>query len=456
MRLALDPVGTGPHWLKRFRSAAWLIYITEKELVSSGSAPAPDFVVEVGPSVRDMLVGSGLTRQRKPLRMKLRQRATKLEAEAIGNGVCVVWMDNYNRQRSSKNPGVRRNQSINGTAIAKLPIKVGANPWTSQPSIKDMFLKVDATASGIVSMQKTFINSVRDLELLGMSYDDVRVPCDVRRRGVTSAGWIPHDVREGNIGSLEGLVMALTLAKQQQQRRGVTQPLLSDVNIFYRTLKLMYGVTFSEHNVRGVMDKVPLLFGVWHAYAHCVKRCYAVFKSFWASLEYKEMLGQPDKTEVYSYPKLVTLEHLLVAMFLARAEIKKRLEDTLAKNNADVLVCRTKWQLVMLHRLLFDFVPTLMHLGISVRRCYWEGRATNTGDWVRQLLSDCLTFLVAVDNRGSSEYIRSLGLTLVYWSPFHSALPAVAFVEEALEALGGIAVAVGQDAGRKLPRGQGR
>ena len=40
LRLPLDPVGPGPHWLKRFRSAAWLIYITEKELVSSGSAPS--------------------------------------------------------------------------------------------------------------------------------------------------------------------------------------------------------------------------------------------------------------------------------------------------------------------------------------------------------------------------------------------------------------------------------
>jgi hypothetical protein len=245
---------------------------------------------------------------------------------------------------------------------------------------------------------------------------------------------MPHDVWAGNIGSLEGLVMGLTFAKQQQQRRGMTQQVLSDVNIFYRSLKLMYGVTFSEHNVRGVMNQVPLQFGVWHAYAHCVKRCYAVFKSFWACLEYQEMLAQPDQTHVYSYPKLVTLEHLLVAMFLARAEIQKRLEDTLAKNNADVLVDRTKWQLVMLQRLLFDFVPTLMHLGISVRRCYWEGRAPNTGDWVRQALCGCLTFLVAVDNRGSSEYIRSLGLTLVYWSPFHSALPAAAFVEEALEA----------------------
>ena len=38
LRAALDPSGAGPHWLKRFRSAAWLIYITEKELVSSGSS----------------------------------------------------------------------------------------------------------------------------------------------------------------------------------------------------------------------------------------------------------------------------------------------------------------------------------------------------------------------------------------------------------------------------------
>ena len=187
----------------------------------------------------------------------------------MGNDVCVVWMDNYNRQRYSKNPGVCRNQSINGTAIAKLPIKVGASHWTGQPSIKDMFLKVEQTASGIISMQKAWINGVRDLELRCLSYDDVRVPCDLRRRGVTAAGWMPHDVRAGNIGSLEGLVMGLTFAKQQQQRRGMTQPVLSDVNIFCCSLKLMYGVTFSEHErargdepsavaVRGVARICPL------------------------------------------------------------------------------------------------------------------------------------------------------------------------------------------------------
>jgi hypothetical protein len=39
-------------------------------------------------------------------------------------------------------------------------------------------------------------------------------------------------------------------------------------------------------------------------------------------------------------------------------------------SNADVLVCQRRWQMTMLQRLLFDFVPALMQLGIAVRRCY--------------------------------------------------------------------------------------
>jgi hypothetical protein len=88
----------------------------------------------------------------------------------------------------------------------------------------------------------------------------------------------------------------------------------------------------------------------------------------------------------------------------------------------------------MLQLLLFDYVPALMHLGISVRDCYWNGQQANTGNKARQVLAGCLALLVAVDNRGASEYIRSLALTLLYWTPYHSALPAAAFVEESLEA----------------------
>ena len=300
--------------------------------------------------------------------------------------------------------------------------------------LKEMYGKVKTVAAAIVAMHRGFVNSARDLELKNLTYEDIRVPCDVRRKGVLAAEWIPHDVREGNIGSLEGLILGLTMARDLQRSRGVVLPVLSDVNIFYRGLKIMYGANFADQNVRGALNDVPMLFGVWHAYAHCVKRCYTVFKSFWACLEFRDMLRQPEDTVVYSYPKLVTLEHMVVAMLLARGEVRRRLEQCLQLSNADVLVCQRRWQLTMLQRLLFDFVPALMQLGISVRRCYWEGRRPNTGDWARQVLSDCLVFLVSVDSRGSSEYIQSLGLTLLYWSPFHSALPAVAFVEEALEA----------------------
>jgi len=200
----------GSHWFRRFRSAAWLIYITEKELVKAGSTPDTDISVPIGSAARELLVGAGISRQRRPLRVKLRSRALKEEAAAIGNRVCVLWVDNYNRLRYSKNPAVARNQSINGTAMAKLPIPPGGDSWTRQPSMKELCKCCETVARDIHQMHRAFINDVRSLELRCLCYEDVRVPCDVRRRRVTSAGWLLHDVVEGNIGSLEGLVKALS------------------------------------------------------------------------------------------------------------------------------------------------------------------------------------------------------------------------------------------------------
>ena len=65
-----------------------------------------------------------------------------------------------------------------------------------------------------------------------------------------AAEWIPHDVREGNIASLEGLVLGLTMARDLQRSRGVVLPLLNDVNIFHRGLKILYGANFADQNVR--------------------------------------------------------------------------------------------------------------------------------------------------------------------------------------------------------------
>ena len=154
LRAAMDSHSGPDHWLRRFRSAAWLIFVTEKELVRVGSSPRPDFQVQAGPSVREALIGTGLTTLRRPVRAKLRERSAVREAQLIGGGVFVMWVDNFNRQRYAKNPATTRNQSINGTAVAKLRVDVEPICWGGQPSLKEMYGNMKTIAGAIVAMHR--------------------------------------------------------------------------------------------------------------------------------------------------------------------------------------------------------------------------------------------------------------------------------------------------------------
>ena len=57
----------------------------------------------------------------------------------------------------------------------------------------------------ILKRAEVFINDVKTRMLRKWGFDEVRIPPDIRRRGVVSAEWYPWDVMEHNIGSAEGL-----------------------------------------------------------------------------------------------------------------------------------------------------------------------------------------------------------------------------------------------------------
>ena len=63
-------------------------------------------------------------------------------------------------------------------------------------------------------------------------------------------------------------------------------PILLDVNVYYRLLKLIYHFDVISLKLRGAMQPHPLVFGIWHAYAHCLKRTFTTFRTQWAALEY--------------------------------------------------------------------------------------------------------------------------------------------------------------------------
>ena len=82
------------------------------------------------------------------------------------------------------------------------------------------------------------------------------------------------------------------------------------------------------------------------------------------------------------------------------------------------------------------FVPCCAAIGWQVRRCYWEGRARGSGVWAAEALRMCLLLLCGLlgDKAKLSEYARSISVALMFWTAWHDAVPAAAYVEESCEA----------------------
>ena len=53
-------------------------------------------------------------------------------------------------------------------------------------------------------------------------------------------------------------------------------PILVDIDIFHSCQKLLYSSTYNAWDVQAWLRPHPLLFGLWHAYKHCVVQVYSV------------------------------------------------------------------------------------------------------------------------------------------------------------------------------------
>jgi hypothetical protein len=430
--------GGGAHWYRSFIGAVWLLYITEMNLCRQrkSSTSTSGAVSGMTRAQRALLSGTGMAPVRRPLRAKIRGRMLDMLNGALVGCMPVYWADNYSKFMYRRNPDGDREAHIRGTALAVLPVPLMTS-WSGFPELQFMVDRIGEVAEFILRGHADFINDVRSLQLRCLTYDAVRVPADIRRRGVVAAGWWPLDIKALEIGGAEGLIGVLEYLRREQLRHGVPVPVLGDVNVYYRTLRCLYSVNYVDCNARHALKDHPLLFGVWHGYAHCLRRLYATFRPWWTALEYVTFLDSPDDCVVYDHPKLVTLEHMLVALFLNHSAIQKSINSFRRAgkiNEACLVNFHADRQLKMFELLCCEYTPALMELAIRVRQLYWVERSVGSGVLVQQLLARYIVFLTSLDQSGSFEYCKSLGLALLQWSKFHSELPAYCYVEECLEA----------------------
>lgn len=152
--------------------------------------------------------------------------------------------------------------------------------------------------------------------------------------------------------------------------------------------------------------------------------------------------------KVVAQRKLLFLEKLIASLLVAAPRLKDQLQARIesvkvvvADDSIDsARLIKNKKLLNILEGLkvlLQFYLPLVFRIGYLVRCCTWEGRPRGSGEVAKHVLQETLVTLVHLlnDAHAKNEYVRTIAVSLMTWSPFLSSLPACCFAEESCEAL---------------------
>ena len=174
----------------------------------------------------------------------------------------MLWLDNWYRKRFSCDPE-RTDMSLNVSAIALLHIP-SIPVFPGYPALWDIVTSITSIASSASAA------AARLHRGLNVILDDdirpawIRVPLDIQRMGMRSVQWLPYVLTEESVSSQLDLLNILQGLKAVQDQTRRVVPLLVDMDIHYRILKLIYGSANKEFNFRMKMLLTPVLYGVCH------------------------------------------------------------------------------------------------------------------------------------------------------------------------------------------------
>ena len=439
----------GNRWVGPLKMQMWSLYACLRILVTPDHpAPYDDVLSNVTKEQRHALSGTGLVRPRKENRKKVAALMRSQIDATVHLKDVVIWLDNFNKKRFSRNPNENRDKCINGTvfAILTLPfLNILPRPY---PSLKNVLLAVNTTIILLPEAHKFLCNFIRDVLKERLTFEKVRAPLDIRRKQVRSKPWLPAHLDAYNVGSNDGLLQALAYIRGKYIGSVRSVSILADVNIYYRVVRLLYSATYAKWDFRSWLGPIHMILGVWHSYKYCVQQFYSRFLPLITCLEYGTLYtSNPTTASIANSPKLVLMERVILGVFLnsneyaakLKSEVQrlKRERDTaftdIGKTNADIRLRRME----ALKNLVLEYVPMLFAIGRAARDCYWEDMGTVTGLVAKDVHLHCLLMLLQLrrSQRGRQEYIGALTWQLILWSGFTSCLPSPAHNEEALESM---------------------
>lgn len=227
--------------------------------------------LHLGRQSRRILGNTGAVARNMPtLRAAADEAAVKLWVSMLGRQI-VLWLDNWYRRRFSCDPQ-RNDMSLNVSAMAVLHI-TSIPLFPGYPCLGDVLDNVSNVAGRIAAASARLIGGVDMIVGEGLRPEWIRVPLDVHREGMRSLQWLPYILTEESVSSQLDLLSILESIRSLHNQTRRVVPLLVDMDIHYRILKLIYGSGNVDRDFTRSMSQTPVLYGVWFG-GSCFFRIY--------------------------------------------------------------------------------------------------------------------------------------------------------------------------------------
>ena len=279
-----------------------------------------------------------------PARRDAAARCLQALWQAMANRSCVVWFDNFYRRRFMRTPA-RMDASLNCTVVAVLVLppplegtpRPRLPPFPGWPTHWQLWQRCDGAAEAAATdLAGRIAEQIARICARAVGPEDFRVPLDVPRQEARALPWRPYSLADHVVSGQVGLLEVLT------DLRGAVLPhvaepgplpLLLDVNLWYRVLKLVYGREAQAWDVGGALAQMPPLYAVWHPYKQVL---HALYERFLPFLQYVASGRLPEGRRWRSYPDLQTLERWVAALLLVPEDRRTRLRRALARYEAEL------------------------------------------------------------------------------------------------------------------------
>jgi hypothetical protein len=252
------------------------------------------------------------------------ERLLELWGAMAGRG-CVLWYDNFYKRLYHATPR-QPMTSLNTTVMSVMRRQTDERPtgFEGYPSLEQLWNRLDGVAQDLCDAATDRLPALfRDVGAQPLGAGEFRVPLDVPRQRARAPVWRPFNLSADIVSSQVGMLRVLRFLRDTVLPHvQAPLPLLVDVNLWYRQVKLVYGREAQRWEVAAALEQLPPLYGVWHAYKQVL---HVLYRRLLPLFVYVQRGSQPPGANWMEHPRTRTLECWIGALLMLPADRRLRL-----------------------------------------------------------------------------------------------------------------------------------